>query len=115
MAKTVELVSDVNASNAVKVVDVANDLLDKIQKIVASDINNELKPKDIKDLLASLKSISDIKGEKAPLDIEEQKARIKNLERQAGSDSDADDNGHGVAIMPEIVPVVPFSEENADE
>lgn len=87
-AKTVEKISQQEASRAAKIYSVADKLLLQIEAIV----NREelLGEKTIRMLTASVKDLKEIHGVKSKLDEQEQRARIANLRKQAESEQHQD-------------------------
>ena len=85
-AKTVEKISQKEASRAAKIYSVADKLLLQIEAIV----NREelLGEKTIRMLTASVKDLKEIHGVKSKLDEQEQEARIANLRKQADKPED---------------------------
>lgn len=80
-AKTVEKISQQEATRAAKIHSVADKLLLKIEKIVDSE--KVISEKGIRALTAAVKDLKEIHGVKSPLDEQEQKARIDNLQKMA--------------------------------
>lgn len=85
VAKTVEILSDVEANKAVKVVEVADSILNRLYEL-AEGIES-LSTKELRDMALTLKTIKETKGIKSEQDIREQEARIANLEKQAQKDN----------------------------
>ena len=77
--KIIEVVSTKEADKAAKIVDAADQLLDRICAILPMVEN----PTGLRDLTTALKNLRDIKGIKSDADMREQEARIRNLEKQA--------------------------------
>ncbi len=92
--KILDSVVQQQADKAVKIVDVANKLLDKISEMMDDIV---IDTQSIKHLTSALKDLKEIKGFKSDADMREQEARIRNLERQAEADS-ADDREITVVI-----------------
>lgn len=70
-----------NAERAIKIIDVADKLLDKIEATVG--MMDALDTQGIKQLTSALKDLRDIKGFKSDADMREQEARIAKLQRDA--------------------------------
>ena len=86
VAKTVELLSDVEAEKALRIIDVADELLNRVYEQAREDLS----PKEIRSLASALKTIKETKGIKTALEIREQEARIANLEKQVEKDNSDD-------------------------
>lgn len=114
-AKTENDVVKNTTKKTVKINTVADKMLERLLNIAESQGFNDFSPKDIKEMTVALKNIKDIKGEKSALDTQEQKARIKNLEKQAKSGVQIDENSYGIAKIPEIVPLIPPPIEDSDD
>ena len=110
--KMVDAVAKDIASNAIKINDVADKLLNKIASII--DDYEDIDTQAIKQLTSSLKDIKDIKGVKSEIDLKEQNARIDKLRKEIESDL-PDGRPCGVVLMPPIMPsLVPPSEDEDD-
>ena len=96
--KIVEIESDKNAERMRKLLNVADELLDVVEKAVKEMQTGELAldRTALKSLSSTMKDIKDIQSIKSKLDIEEQKARIAILKKQAESD---DSNINEVAVV----------------
>ena len=88
VAKTVEATIDAKVSQAVKINEVADQLLDIISDTLAAEGSN-MHPQHLKWYTSALKDLRDIKGVKSELDTREQEARIEKLRREAQKE-DAD-------------------------
>lgn len=113
-AKTDSDVVKKSVKKSVKINTVADKMLERLFDITESPEFNDFSVKEIKEMSIALKGIKEIKGEKTALDKKEQKARIKNLEKQAASGVQIDENDYGVAKIPEILPLTPPIEVNDD-
>lgn len=82
--KLTETVSDIEAKKAVDIIDVADRLLEKIEK-VAEMVSD---PDSIKKLTSAIKDLKEIKGIKSEADMREQEARINKLRREAEREDD---------------------------
>lgn len=80
-AKITEEVSDKEASKAVKILDVADKLINKLSETI--DKMEAVDPQSIKQFTSALKDLKDIKGFKSDIDLKEQNARIAKLEKEA--------------------------------
>lgn len=98
--KTLEKISRQEADRAVKMMNVADKLLLKIEAIV--DRPEPLNEKAIRSLTAAIKDLKDIQSIRSALDEQEQRARIANLEKQS-KDGNNDDHKPKVIVegMPE--------------
>lgn len=76
-----ESIAEENASKALKIYDVADKLLDKINATL--DEIEILDSQSIKHFTSALKDIKDIKGIKSDIDLKEQNARIDKLRKEA--------------------------------
>ena len=75
-----------SAKRSVKINDVADKLLDKINNTL--ELIEVLDSQSIKHFTSALKDIKDIKGIKSDIDLKEQEARIAKLQREAEADTD---------------------------
>ena len=109
--KLIETVSEMEADNAVNIINVADKLLAKIVEIVEAI---PLDTQSMKQLTSALKDLKDIKGFKTDADMREQEARIRNLEKQAEGKDNADDKPSGVVLLPSIsaMPSPPMEDDN---
>lgn len=98
--KIVESVAEQNGKHTVSVIDVADKLLNKIEKMIEAE---GLTISNIKDLSSSLKNLKEIKGIKSDIDLKEQKARIKKLEKEIEANNPNGDKPYGVVLMPPIM------------
>lgn len=80
VTKAVAAVENAQVNRAMKMQDVADKLLLKIEALVDSP---GMMPKDVRSLVAAVKDLKEIQGVKSELDEKEQRARIANLEKQA--------------------------------
>jgi hypothetical protein len=80
-AKTLEKISQQEASRAAKIGTVADKLLQQIEAMV--DRDEPLDEKAIRSLTAAVKDLKEIQGVRSALDRQEQEARIANLKKQA--------------------------------
>ena len=88
-AKTVEKISQQEATRAAKIHSVADKLLLKIEAI--ADSEESISEKGIRALTAAVKDLKEIYNVRSDLDKKEQEARIANLNKQAQKeDSQAD-------------------------
>ena len=96
--KIVEIESDKNAERMRKLLNVADELLDVVEKAVQEMKTGELAldRTALTSLSSTMKDIKDIQSIKSKLDIEEQKARIAILKKQAESD---DSHVNEVAVV----------------
>ena len=78
------------AERAARFASAADKLLGKIEEIVGSDNAQPMTAKDIRALTAAMGDLKDIMGIQSNADAREQEARIANLERQARSEADKD-------------------------
>ena len=76
-----ESIAEENASKALKIYDVADKLLDKINATL--DEIEIFDSQSIKHFTSALKDIKDIKGIKSDIDLKEQNARIDKLRKEA--------------------------------
>ena len=79
--KIVNSVAKAISSNAVKIDNVADKLLDKIVYLLS--FPEGIDSQSIKQLTSALKDIKDIKGVKSDIDLREQEARIDKLRKDA--------------------------------
>ena len=86
VAKTLEKTSQQEANRAVKMMSVADKLLNKIEALV--DRPEPLNEKAIRSLTAAVKDLKEIQSIKSALDEQEQRARIANLQKMAEKESD---------------------------
>lgn len=87
-SKIVETVSRKSAKNAVNIIDVADQLLNKISELVKAA---PLDTQSMKHLTSALKDLKEIKGFKSAADMREQEARIKKLQKEV-EDTNKDGN-----------------------
>ena len=80
-AKTLEKISQQEATRAAKIHSVADKLLTKIEAI--ADGSRPLNSKDIRALTAAIKDLKEIQNVRSDADRREQEARIANLQKQA--------------------------------
>lgn len=85
-AKLTDEIGRRNAERSVKIIDVADKLLEKISETI--DKMDTIDSQSLKHFTSALKDIKDIKGFKSDLDLREQEARIAKLQREAEADSD---------------------------
>lgn len=81
LSKTLDKISEEEASRAARIYSVADKLLDKIEAMVDSEA--PLDTKGVRALTAAVKDLKEIQSVKSALDEQEQKARIANLRKQA--------------------------------
>lgn len=93
-ARTLEKISQQEATRAAKIHSVADKLLLKIEAMV--DRPEPLNEKAIRALTAAIKDLKEIQNVKSTLDEQEQKARIANLQKQAEK---TDDNKEPIKII----------------
>ena len=86
--KIVESVAKQNGTHTVSVIDVADKLLNKIEKLIDTE---KLTITHIKDLTSAIKNLKEIKGIKSDIDLKEQNARIKKLEKEIEANSEETD------------------------
>ena len=86
-SKTLEKISQQEASRAAKIYSVADKLLLKIEAMVESE--GPLDTKGIRALTAAVMDLKEIHGVRHEMDRQEQEARIANLRRQADKGEDA--------------------------
>lgn len=79
-AKIASVVGKQNAKRAIKILQVADTLLDKIGSTI--DSMDVIDAQSIKQLTSALKDLKDIKGIKSEADMLEQVARIKKLQKE---------------------------------
>ena len=84
--KLVKSIGGTNGKLTVKINDVADKLLDKINNTL--EMIEVLDSQSIKHFTSALKDIRDIKGIKSDMDLKEQKARIAKLQKEAEADAD---------------------------
>lgn len=84
--KLVDVVSTKEANKANKIINAADQILDRICAILPMVEN----PTGLRDLTTALKNLRDIKGIKSDADMREQEARIRTLEKQAETDAKRD-------------------------
>ena len=83
VTKTVDAISQQEVDRAVRILTVADKLLDKIEAMVEATAPEDMSPKSVRALTAAVKDLREIQGIKSELDSEEQRARIANLRKQA--------------------------------
>lgn len=111
--KMIEDVSTQNASHAKKILDVADQLLDKISESLEK--LPTLSPQSIKNFTSALKDLKEIKGIKSDADMREQDARIKKLIKDAEQDIPRDEDAlTGVLLLPPIMEMPILPKEDAD-
>lgn len=79
--KIVEMAAQQGAKHTLKIYEVADKLLDKIENTL--DALEVLDSQSIKHFTSALKDIKDIKGIKSDMDLREQEARIDKLRKDA--------------------------------
>lgn len=77
--KLVKSIGGTNGKLTVKINDVADKLLDKINNML--EMMDVIDSQSIKHFTSALKDIKDIKGVKSPIDLKEQEARIAKLRK----------------------------------
>lgn len=82
-AKTIEKISQQEATRAAKIHSVADKLLGKIEALADCP---GMMAKDVRALVAAVKDLKEIQGIRSQLDEREQKARIANLETRGEKD-----------------------------
>jgi hypothetical protein len=85
-AKISDEVSDKESAKAVKIIDVADKLIERISNTI--DKMGVIDPQSLKHFTSALKDLKDIRGFKTDLDLKEQKARIAKLEKEAKEDTE---------------------------
>ena len=86
LTNTLDKISEQEANRAVKIHNVADKLLNKIEAMV--DGEKPLDTKSIRALTAAVKDLKEIHSIKSDLDKQEQRARIANLQKQADKTED---------------------------
>lgn len=82
--KLVKSIGGTNGKLTVKINDVADKLLDKINNTL--EMMDVIDSQSIKHFTSALKDIKDIKGVKSPIDLKEQEARIAKLRKEVESE-----------------------------
>ena len=100
-AKTIEKISQQEATRAAKIHSVADKLLLKIEAI--ADGSRPLASKDIRALTAAIKDLKEIQNVRSDADRREQEARIASLQKQSAGINDDDDDETGVILMPPVL------------
>ena len=95
--KTIDAVEAAKVQRAIKIQDVADKLLSRIEAMVDGGV---ALPKDVRSLVAAVKDLKEIQSIKSDLDEKEQRARIANLEKAA----DKDHGQSGPALVVEGLP-----------
>ena len=114
ISKTIDKISNAQASRAAKLQTVADKLLSKIEKAVDALEDNALETQQFRQIAASLKDIKDIQMIRSEADMREQEARIANLQKQTAVADDGDGKVYGVVLLPPIAekPKPPETEAN---
>lgn len=86
--KTIEKTSDESSNKSIKIIDVADKLLDKISETI--DLMDVLTSQSLKNFTSALKDLKDIKGIKSDIDLKEQEARIAKLIKEAQAEEKQD-------------------------
>lgn len=86
ITKTIEKISQQEATRAAKIHSVADKLLAKIEAMVEAE--EPLGTKGIRALTAAVKDLKEIQSVRSELDRQEQEARIANLRKQVDKDED---------------------------
>ena len=86
ITKTIEKISQQEATKAAKIHSVADKLLAKIEAMVEAE--EPLGTKGIRALTAAVKDLKEIQSVRSELDRQEQEARIANLRKQVDKDED---------------------------
>ena len=86
ITKTIEKISQQEATRAAKIHSVADKLLAKIEAMVEAE--EPLGTKGIRALTAAVKDLKEIQSVRSELDRQEQEARIANLRKQVDQDED---------------------------
>ena len=94
ITKTLDKISQQEATRAAKIHSVADKLLLKIEAIVES--GELLDTKGIRALTAAVKDLKEIQSVRSELDKQEQEARIANLRKQADKE---DDNKEPIKVI----------------
>ena len=84
--KLVKSIGGTKGKLTVKINDVADKLLDKINNTL--ELMDVVDSQSIKHFTSALKDIRDIKGIKSDIDLKEQEARIAKLQKEAEADTD---------------------------
>lgn len=84
--KLVKSIGGTKGKLTVKINDVADKLLDKINNTL--ELMDVVDSQSIKHFTSALKDIKDIKGIKSDIDLKEQEARIAKLQKEAEADTD---------------------------
>lgn len=79
VTKLVESIGEQNGTYTVSINDVADKLLDRIERMVSLE---GLTTQSIKHLTSAIKDIKEIKGIKSDIDLKEQNARIDKLRKE---------------------------------
>lgn len=114
LSKTLTIISKDNAKRAARLHNVADKVLDKIEKLVDT-IEGDTSA--FRQIAATLKDIKDIQMIKSDADLREQEARIAKLNKDAEDNrNDANDKQCGIILLPQVndTPVPPI-EDDADE
>ena len=90
VTKTVEAISEQKVDRELRILTVADKLLNKIEAIVDAVDAVDIPAKSIRALTAAVKDLKEIQGVKSELDRSEQEARIANLRKAAEKDDDDD-------------------------
>ena len=83
-AKTLEKISQQEASRAAKIHSVADKLLNKIEAM--ADSGRPMNSRDIRALTAAIRDLKEIQNVRSEMDKKEQQARIDRLRKDAESD-----------------------------
>lgn len=84
--KLTDEIGNRTAERSVKIIDVADKLLEKISETI--DKMDTIDSQSLKHFTSALKDIKDIKGFKSDLDLREQEARIAKLQKEAEPESE---------------------------
>lgn len=98
--KLVESIGEQNGTYTVSINDVADKLLNRIERMISLE---GLTTQSIKHLTSAIKDIKEIKGIKSDIDLKEQNARIDKLRKEIEADKQDEDKPCGVVLMPPIM------------
>lgn len=98
--KLVESIGEQNGTYTVSINDVADKLLNRIERMISLE---GLSTQSIKHLTSAIKDIKEIKGIKSDIDLKEQNARIDKLRKEIEADKQDEDKPCGVVLMPPIM------------
>lgn len=106
MTKTMNAIASQQANRAVRLQNVADKLLTKVERLIEEGEELLKDTSTMRDISRILKDLKDIQMIKSDADMREQEARIEKLKADAQQhNNDDDDDETGVVLMPPVLEV----------